>query len=94
MKTHHSLLLWDQWAEYQHRTQSSDQFCRQLFRSVDHTFLIPANALLGSILAIVADSIAQLPGQDGSLPLNSVTILIGAPAVIWIILQNPTRSHR
>ena len=68
-------------------------FCRQLFRSVDHTFLIPANALLGSILAIVADSIAQLPGQDGSLPLNSVTILIGAPAVIWIILQNPNLSE-
>lgn len=63
-------------------------FCRQLFRSVDHTFLIPANALLGASLAIVADSIAQLPGQDAILPLNSVTILIGAPAVIWIVMTS------
>ncbi|MGA1410046.1 MAG: iron chelate uptake ABC transporter family permease subunit [Prochlorotrichaceae cyanobacterium] len=66
-------------------------FCRQLFHSVDHRFLIPANALLGACLAIVADSIAQLPGQDAVLPLNSVTILIGAPAVIWIVLKNSTR---
>ena len=69
-------------------------FCRQLFRSVDHTFLIPANALLGASLAIIADSVAQLPGQDAMLPLNSVTILIGAPAVIWIVLKKSSSWGR
>ena len=61
--------------------------CRQIFRSADHLFLIPATALLGSLLALVADCIAHLPGRNAILPLNSVTILIGAPVVIWIILK-------
>jgi iron complex transport system permease protein len=63
-------------------------FCRQGFRSVDHHFLVPANALLGAILALLADRLTQLPGQDALLPLNAVTILIGAPAVIWIIVTS------
>ena len=61
--------------------------CRQIFRSVDHVFLIPATALLGSTLALVADCLAHLPGREAILPLNSVTIMIGAPVVIWVILR-------
>ena len=49
--------------------------------------LIPAAALTGAIVAIAAELVAQLPGTSGVLPLNSVTAMIGAPVVIWVLLR-------
>jgi len=60
---------------------------RNLFRSSDHRLLLPACALLGALLALVADIIAQTPGTQTVLPLNAVTALIGAPVVAWVILR-------
>lgn len=60
---------------------------RNLFRSSDHRLLLPACALLGALLALVADIIAQMPGTQTVLPLNAVTALIGAPVVAWVILR-------
>ncbi|PLS68024.1 MAG: iron ABC transporter [Cyanobacteria bacterium M5B4] len=60
--------------------------CRTLFRSSDCRILLPATALVGANLAIVADLATQLPNQT-LLPLNSVTSLLGAPIVIWTILR-------
>ena len=66
---------------------------RNLFRSSDHRLLLPACALLGALLALVADIIAQMPGAQTVLPLNAVTALIGAPVVAWVILRrSSTRS--
>jgi len=61
--------------------------CRNIFNTSDHRILIPATILMGGIVAVVADLIAQLPGSQLVLPLNAVTALIGAPIVIWIILR-------
>lgn len=61
--------------------------CRVLLGTSNHRFLIPASALMGGVLALVADLIAQMPGNQIVLPLNAVTSLIGAPVVIWIILR-------
>jgi len=61
--------------------------CRMLFNTSDHRIVMPAAALLGGSLALVADLIAQLPGSQVVLPLNAVTALIGAPVVIWVILH-------
>lgn len=63
--------------------------CRGLLRTADHRWLFPAVLLVGAILALVADTIAQLPDKS-VLPLNSVTALIGTPIVIWIILKQRT----
>ncbi len=60
---------------------------RHLFRSSDHRLLLPACALLGALLALVADLIAQMPGTQTVLPLNAVTALLGAPVVAWVILR-------
>jgi iron complex transport system permease protein len=62
-----------------------------LFRTLDHRVLIPANALMGATLALFADSIAQMPGQDVVLPLNAVTALLGAPIITWLILRRQRR---
>jgi len=60
---------------------------RNLFRSSDHRLLLPACALMGALLALVADLIAQMPGTQTVLPLNAVTALLGAPVVAWVILR-------
>lgn len=61
--------------------------CRALFHTADHRTLVPATILMGGIVALAADLIAHLPGQQATLPLNAVTALIGAPVVIWVILR-------
>ncbi|NEQ97938.1 MAG: iron ABC transporter permease [Cyanothece sp. SIO2G6] len=60
---------------------------RSLFRTVNHRILVPAVTLLGALLALLADLIAQLPGSQTILPLNAVTALIGAPVLIWLMLK-------
>ncbi len=60
--------------------------CRAALRTSGHRVLVPAVTLMGALLALAADLIAQLPGSDAVLPLNAVTSLIGAPVVIWVIL--------
>ncbi len=60
---------------------------RNLFKTADHRILMPATILLGAVLALICNLIARAPGFDGSLPINAVTSLIGAPFVIYIILR-------
>lgn len=61
---------------------------RLVFRTANHRVLIPATMLLGVFLMLCCDIISQLPGSDKTLPINSVTSVLGAPVVIFIILQN------
>ena len=56
-------------------------------RTRRHAFTIPAVLLVGGIIMLAADWIAQWPGHEGVLPLNSITSLVGAPMVIWLLLR-------
>lgn len=60
---------------------------RSLFNSSDHRLLVPASVILGSILMLICDIIAKVPGSNVTLPINAVTALIGAPVVILVIIQ-------
>jgi iron complex transport system permease protein len=60
---------------------------RSLLDTSDHRLLIPATCLVGAILLLVCDGIAQLPGTQAVLPISVVTSLLGAPVVIWIIVR-------
>ncbi|NEP61896.1 MAG: iron ABC transporter permease, partial [Symploca sp. SIO2G7] len=60
---------------------------RALLKTADHRLLIPAVMVLGANLAIAADLFAQLPGQQTTLPLNTVTSLLGVPIVLGVILR-------
>lgn len=55
--------------------------------SADHRRLLPATALLGAMVALAADLLAQFPGSQAVLPLNAVTALLGAPVIVWLILR-------
>lgn len=61
---------------------------RGLFRSSTHRIILPASLLIGAILLLLCDLISQLPGSQGTLPVNSITALFGAPVIIWIIAKN------
>lgn len=59
---------------------------RILIRTTDHRWLLPTAMLLGALIAMLADLIAQVPGRQIILPLNAITALIGAPVVLLIVL--------
>ncbi len=61
---------------------------RMIFRNADHAVLLPASVLLGSLVMLLSDTIAQLPGMNTTLPLNSVTALIGVPVVVYVVVRN------
>ncbi|WP_291034990.1 iron ABC transporter permease [Dyadobacter sp. 50-39] len=66
---------------------------RALLRTSNHRLLIPATCLTGTVLLLLCDIIAQLPGTQTVIPINIVTSLLGAPVVIWIIIRrNNLRS--
>lgn len=60
---------------------------RALFQTSNHRVLIPASLLCGAIVLLACDLISQLPGSQGTLPINSITALFGAPLIIWIIMK-------
>lgn len=61
--------------------------CRALFQTSDHRILLPATVWVGAMLALACNLIARMPGWEGALPVNSVTALIGAPVVAWVLFR-------
>jgi iron complex transport system permease protein len=61
---------------------------RMLLQTAKHSLLVPGTILLGALMMLVSDIISQLPGSESTLPVNSVTALLGIPIVIWIIVRN------
>src|SRR5579872_184877 len=59
---------------------------RYLFSTSSHRTLIPACCLVGTILLLLCDTFAQLPGTQMVLPVNIITALIGSPLVIVLLL--------
>ncbi|RCS27203.1 iron ABC transporter permease [Polaribacter sp. WD7] len=60
---------------------------RLLFSSANHKILLPAVGILGAIILLISDSIAQLPTSEFTLPINAITSLFGAPIVIWLLVR-------
>jgi iron complex transport system permease protein len=60
---------------------------RMIFTTSNHKILIPAVLLLGAIIMLICDAIAQLPTSEFTLPINAITSLFGAPIVIWLLIR-------
>ncbi|WP_299060701.1 iron ABC transporter permease [uncultured Polaribacter sp.] len=60
---------------------------KMLFFSSNHKILIPAVAIIGAIVLLICDGIAQLPTSEFTLPINAITSLFGAPIVIWLLVR-------
>ena len=59
---------------------------RGVLGTADHRHLLPGCILTGSSLALMADILAQLPGDD-VLPVNAVNAVFGAPVVMVILIR-------
>ncbi len=57
---------------------------RMLFRSADHRVLLPATLLCGAVMMLTGDIVAKLL----TLPINTITALMGIPIVIYIVIRN------
>ena len=52
---------------------------RLLLTTDNHRVLLPATILCGAVVALVCNIICFLPGENGVIPLNAVTPIMGAP---------------
>lgn len=53
----------------------------------DHRALLPACAMAGGIVLLIADIIARLALTSAELPVGVVTATLGAPVFIWLLLK-------
>jgi iron complex transport system permease protein len=60
---------------------------RLLLHTDNHRSLLPATMLLGAVVALACSLLCVLPGEQGVIPLNAVTPLIGAPVIIYVIAK-------
>ncbi len=54
----------------------------------DHRYLLPASALLGATLLLIADMISRVIIAPAELPIGIVTATIGGPFFLYILLRN------
>lgn len=59
----------------------------RLLGGVQHRYLLPASALLGAALTVVADLGARTLISPAELPVGLVTSAIGAPFFLWLIAR-------
>lgn len=59
----------------------------RLFIGPDHRTLLPASALLGAILLLLADMVARTVVAPAELPIGILTAAIGAPVFLLILLR-------
>lgn len=60
---------------------------RLMLGSSNHNSLMPVTLLAGSAVALLCNLICILPGDSGVIPLNAVTPLLGAPVIIYVIIN-------
>lgn len=57
---------------------------RIIFQNADHRILMPATILTGAISLLLCDITSKLL----TLPVNTVTALLGIPIVVWVVIRN------
>lgn len=60
---------------------------RIVFKSSKQGIVLVASVLLGAIIMLLADTVAQLPTSEYTLPINAITTLFGAPIVIFLLMK-------
>jgi len=55
----------------------------------DQRTLLPASALAGGALLVLADALSRAALAPGELPIGAVTAAVGAPVFAWLLLRQP-----
>jgi iron complex transport system permease protein len=59
---------------------------RLVFNNSDHRILLPGTMILGGMVLLVCDIVSKF----FTLPINSITALLGIPIVMWLVMRNKT----
>jgi iron complex transport system permease protein len=54
----------------------------------DNRLVIPASAILGAIMVLIADTIARTALSPRELPTGAITALVGAPVFVYLLLKS------
>jgi len=54
----------------------------------DNRYLLPASALLGASLLLLADAVSRTIVAPAELPIGIITAAVGGPFFLWILLRN------
>lgn len=60
--------------------------CRMII-GADNRFLLPASAMFGAVLLLVADTIARTIAAPLIIPIGIVTAIMGSPLFLYLILK-------
>lgn len=60
---------------------------RMLLKTDNHSYLIPGTIFTGAAISLLCNIICVLPGDNGIIPLNAVTPIMGAPVIIYVIIN-------
>lgn len=59
---------------------------RLMYRTSNHTVLLPATILAGAVIALLCSWISALPAA-GIIPINAITPIIAIPVIVYIIVN-------
>ena len=57
----------------------------RLVIGADHRRLVPASAMAGALLLVVADTLARTVAAPTEVPVGIVTAMVGAPVFLWLL---------
>ena len=60
---------------------------RLLLTTDNHRRVLPVTMLLGAVIALLCNLVCYARGENGIIPLNAVTPLLGAPVIIYVLLK-------
>lgn len=60
---------------------------RLLLGTTDHRRLLPFTIVMGGAVSLFCNLLTTLPFSGGSLPLNGITPLIGAPVILYVLMK-------
>lgn len=58
-----------------------------VFQTSNHFILFWSTLLFGAVTMLVCDIFSHIPGTEIMLPINAITSIIGAPIVIYLLLN-------
>jgi iron complex transport system permease protein len=53
----------------------------------DHRVLMPGTILVGAAGMLLCDILSKMPSSELTLPINTVTALLGIPIIIVVIVK-------
>lgn len=65
---------------------------RIILSTNNHNSLMPVTILVGGIVALLCNILCSLPGEQGIIPLNAITPILGAPIIIFVIIRGIRRE--